>query len=132
QGLGGVGIEFIFGSALHVQSCVIRNFEGGGSLIANGIFFAPQADNQQLFVSDTIIFNNGSGTARSAAITIIPLSAAGSAKVVLDRVRLENNVDGLLIDSRNATGGGGLRVIVRDSAISGNAANGIRAVTSPG
>jgi hypothetical protein len=128
-GLGQEGIEFNTGSALHIQNCVIRNFEGGG--ISTGIIFVPHANNQQLFVSDTIIFNNGSG-ASSAGIFIEPLFTTGSADVVLDRVHLENNVDGLLIDSHFATGGAGIHVIVRDSVISGNAGNGIHAVTTAG
>src|SRR5262249_47748763 len=53
------------------------------------------------------------------------------ADVVLDRVHLENNVDGLIIDGA-ATGGPGSHVVVRDSVMSGNAANGIHAYTLAG
>jgi len=49
---------------------------------------------------------------------------------VLDRVHLENNVNGIVIES--VVGGEGVHVIVRDSVISGNAANGFHAVVSPG
>ena len=130
QGVGQEGIEFNTGSALHIQNCVIRNFEGGAP-ISTGIIFVPHANNQQLFLSDSIVFNNGSG-ASSAGILIVLLFTANSADVVLDRVHLENNVDGLQIDSHSGTGGTGLHVVVRDSVISGNFGNGIRAITSAG
>jgi len=130
QGVGQQGIEFFFGSALHIQNCVIRNFEGGPPT-STGITFLPHSSNQQLFLSDSIIFNNGSG-ASSAGIAIVLLFAPNNVDVVLDRVHLENNVDGLLIDTHTATGGNGIHVIVRESVISGNFGNGIHAVTASG
>ena len=123
---GAVGIELIAGSALHVQNCVIRNLEGGGS--AFGIFFLSST-NSQLFVSDTIIFNNGNSTG-SGGILILPL-ASGSANVALDRVQLENNVVGLRVESGFNLGDGG-HVVLRDSVVSGNASDGIAAHTAAG
>jgi hypothetical protein len=119
------GIIFNTGSALHIQNCVIRNFESFGGL---GLNFQPSG-HSQLFVSDTIIFNNGN-TPGNGGVLIAP-QGTGTADVVLDRVHLENNVDGLLIYGTGATGGGS-HVVVRESVLSGNAANGIRAVTQPG
>src|SRR5262249_29802100 len=49
----------------------------------------------------------------------------------LDRVHVENNVDGLLIKG-DFTAGAGTHTVVRDSVISGNAQNGIHAFTLPG
>src|SRR5262249_55702882 len=86
------------------------------------------ADTAQLFVSDTMIFNNGSGAVSGG---IVVISGLGPAKVVLDRVHLENNVDGLLILGRNQFVGSVL-VVVRDSVISGNASNGVHALTQAG
>ena len=51
--------------------------------------------------------------------------------VVLDRVHLENNVVGLLVDGSVSTGNGA-HVIIRDSVVSGNASDGIRAFSLPG
>src|SRR5215470_13273487 len=45
---------------------------------------------------------------------------------------LENNVEGLFIDSTFTGTGNGAHVIVRDSVLSGNAGNGIRALTQAG
>ena len=125
QGTAAVGILIRQASAVHIQNCVIRDFEAANSF---GIAYLPDR-NSQLFVSDTIIFNNGSSSL-TGGILIEP-QAGSRADVVLDRVHLENNVDGLLIDGA-ATSGPGSHVIVRDSVMSGNAANGIHAFTRPG
>ena len=125
-GAGTVGIQISSVSAVHIQNCVIRNLQASNSF---GIEFVP-VRNSQMFVSDTIIFNNGS-TSLTGGILIEPQNASSSANVVLDRVHLENNVDGLLIDGIVASGAGS-HVVVRDSVISGNAANGIHALTIAG
>jgi hypothetical protein len=121
---GQTGIEISSASAVHIQNCVIRNFEVNGT--GFGITLIT-GSSTQLFVSDTIIFNNGS-VANTGGILINP---GGSAKVVLDRVHLENNVFGIMA-SGSASTGSGIHLVVRDSVISGNAANGIHAVTKAG
>jgi len=126
QETGAVGIAIFQVSAVHVQNCVIRNFEQAGS--GYGITLNP-SNNTQLFVSDSIIFNNGSG-AGTAGVFIRP-GATGSANVVLDRVHLENNVVGLWVDGTNSTGNG-THLVIRDSVVSGNAGDGIYAVSASG
>jgi len=131
QSSGTTGIVINQASAVHIQHCVIRNFQDSNSANggnAFGLTMVPSG-RSQLFVSDTIIFNNGHVSATSG-ILIEPLSATGRADVVLDRVHLENNVHGLFVAGFNATGAGA-HVIVRDSVISGNASNGIYAQTAP-
>src|SRR5262249_22177857 len=93
-----------------------------------GIGLSP-SNNAQLFVSDTIIFNNGSG-AISAGIYIVPLATI-SLNVVLDRVHLENNVRGLWVDGSLSTGNGS-HVAIRNSVVSGNAGDGILATSLAG
>jgi len=119
------GIYVNSGSALHVQNCVIRDYEGSPGW---GIQFSPVGDSK-LFVSDTIVFNNGS-IADSGGILVLPQSTA-TAAVVLDRVHLENNVLGLRVDGTISTGTGS-HVVVRDSVVSGNARDGIIAITAAG
>jgi len=129
QAIANIGISFVRGSALHIQNCVVRNFEPSNST-GFGIIFEPAGSNpQQLFVSDTLIYNNGS-FAGTAGI-LVSGTFGGSGSLVLDRVHLENNVEGIFINGKNGTSAG-LRVIVRDSVISGNAANGIHAETAAG
>jgi len=124
---GAVGIRMVGSQTVHIQNCVIKNFEG---IAAYGIIFdAFGAVPTQVFVSDTIIFNNGS-TADSGGILVINGASAGG-NVVLDRVHLENNVIGLKVDG-SANIGNGMHVVVRDSVVAGNAGDGIRAVSVPG
>lgn len=126
---GSIGIDFFHGSALHVQNCVVRNFEDGNSG-AVGLVFQPTGTSQ-LFVSDTLVYNNGS-TANSGGVRIAVAGANASAAAVLDRVRLENNVFGLQILGTGSIGTAGSHVILRDSVISGNFGNGIHALTTAG
>src|SRR5262249_55184542 len=109
-GVNGFGLLIARAAAVHVQNCVIRNFQGG--VDPAGIIMGA-GSNIQLFVSDTIVFNNGI-TDQSGGIVIVANSGfAGNA--VLDRVHLENNVLGLWVDGSRATSGNGVHVIIRDS-----------------
>src|SRR5262249_41482264 len=81
------------------------------------------------FVSDTLIYNNGS-SGGTGGILLQP-SGTISSRVVLDRVHLENNVVGLWVDGRLSNGNGS-RALIRDSVVSGNASDGITAISTPG
>ncbi len=98
------GIYFSSGAALHVQNCLIRRG-------AAAIFFRPSAADSELTVSDCTIADS-----IGAGIVIAPLG--GSAKVVLDRVRMFNRSQGLAAN-------GPANVTVRDSVAAGNTAEGI-------
>jgi len=126
QGVGWIGIIITAASAVHIQNCVVRNLEGAGSSF--GLVMLPSG-NTQLFVSDTIVFNNGS-VASTGGIAIEPLGT-GNANVVLDRLHLENNVVGLLVNGASGTGNGA-HVVIRDSVVSGNASDGILATSASG
>ena len=124
------GIDFRSGSALHMQNCVIRNFQKSG-VAGNsgvGILFEPSG-NSLLVATDTVVFNNGTVTA-TGGIIIQPLGT-GSANVILDRLHLENNVRGLWVDGSQGTGNGA-HVVIRDSVASANANDGILATSAPG
>jgi len=128
-GGGTRGIDIGRASAVHIQNCVIRNFQAPGD--AFGVVFEPTF-NSQLFISDTVIFNNGSTTATAGAY-VIPFHNI-NANVVLARVHLENNVIGLWVDGSGAgqPTSGSAYVIVRDSVVSGNVSHGIEALSVPG
>jgi len=123
-GGGGSGISIGHASGVHVQNCVVRNIQSPGQY---GITFVPGA-NSQLFISDTIIFNNGIDKF-TGGIAIQP-QGAPSVNVVLDRVHVENNVVGLWVDGR-VSPGNGAHVVLRDSVVSGNLNDGIRATSQP-
>jgi len=126
QGSGTAGIQVLRLAALHMQNCVIRNFTP--NINDWGILFTPSS-RSKLFISDSIIYNNGSGSGGSGLL--IAPTGTGSADVVLDRVHVEDNVGGLKVDGTLGTGNGA-RVVLRDSVISGNIGDGILAISAPG
>jgi hypothetical protein len=109
------GILFSNGTALHIQNCVFRNF-AAESLSFNTNIRA------KLFVSDSIFIHNGIGLA------VLPHST-GSADVVLERIEIQGNQFGLLLDSSFATGGNGIHAVLRDGIASGNDIDGIVVTT---
>ncbi|MEI9990627.1 MAG: hypothetical protein WDM86_11365 [Rhizomicrobium sp.] len=125
------GINFIQGAVLHVEHCKIRGNNAAGSTVGYGIRFAP-ATAASLYVADTIIADNGSGsggTATGAAIGIV-LPAGGSANVVLDRVRMEANTNGFYADT-TATTGAGINATITDSVSSGGYVGVLATGTTP-
>jgi len=121
-GMGRAGINIATVSAVHIQNCVIRNFQGSGPSAGYGIALEPTGSTQ-LFVSDTIIYNNGS-TADSGGILIDAGGQFAGVKAMLDRVHVENNVIGIKVDGTGSFGSG-FHVTVRNSVVSGNVATGI-------
>ena len=130
-----VGINIGTASAVHIQNCIVTGFQdtgfpADGGHSAFGISLAPSG-RTQMFVSDTLIYNNGAASF-TGGILIEPQNANSAADAVLDRVHLENNVDGILIDGAVAAGSAGSHVVVRDSVMSGNVGSGIHAFTQSG
>lgn len=114
-GSGLNGVRFIAGGALHVQNSVIRNFRGAGG---NGIDFNPSSGLSELFVTDTIISENGDGT-NGNAILVRPTGTA-LARVVISRSTLANNTNGLVVDTGATAVSGTSRVTFADSVSAGN------------
>ena len=125
-GTGLAGISVIQAAAVHVQHCRIANFRSG---VATGILFVPAAGTTgELFVSDTIISENGTGTTGGGII----VKAVGSvvANATLTRVLVDNNVLGVQTDGTGSTGV--IRTTITDSTISGNSNAGVHALTPGG
>jgi hypothetical protein len=116
------GISFIGGGALHVDKCLIKSFHGAAPN-GIGLDFAPSIAGE-LFVSDTVLIDNGSGT-QGQGIRIAP-SGSGSAKVAIERVRAENNAVG--IEAIATTTSGTMYITIRDTLASGNRSTGFSAV----
>jgi hypothetical protein len=130
-GKGDDGIRFESGAALHVQNSVVRGFQSGNGY---GIHFIP-SNTAALFVSDTLIANNGAivpnpkGAAApplhiGGGILIAPLT--GMATVSIDRTHLEKNIVGI---SASAGAAGQTLVSVWDSVMAGNLDFGIAATS---
>jgi hypothetical protein len=120
------GVKFNSGGTLIVQNCAIRNFTGG-SPNGYGIAFTPSGASS-LFVSDTVVSHNGTGTA-GGGVFIQP-TGTGTAQATLVRVNSVNNVFGIRADGSASTGG--VSVTVSDSTTASNAYSGMTAFTAAG
>jgi hypothetical protein len=120
QGL--IGIRFLAGSTLHVQNCVIKNFVGTA-----GIAFTPNST-AQLYVSDTVITNNGVGPTGGGILVANLNAGANPVLAVINRVQVNGN-NGFGIKFDGTTGTGQINGTVRDSVSAGNSSNGIWATT---
>ena len=125
-GTGVNGINIIgAGSIVHIHKTQIRNCRGGGS----GIVVAPSSGNHEVYVADSYITDNGTGTT-TGGITIRPTVAA-TANLTVNRTQIENNFVGIIADGASSTGPA-INVVLRDSLVSGSANNGITATTTAG
>ena len=111
RGTANIGISFFSGAALHVHNCVIRR-------TTDGIRFAPASGTSELTVADSVIADTSQG-----GILVFP-SGSGGAKVVLDRVRMENTSGSGILFTGQATDGS-ITATVRDSVSAGNGNTGI-------
>jgi Periplasmic copper-binding protein (NosD) len=117
------GIDFQNGAALFIENCVIERFEYGNSNA--GIYFAPTSGTAKLYVTDSVIKNNG--TATDGGGIIIQPAAGAEADVVIERSKVENNRAGIVAISRGTVHGA-----VRDSVVSGSTASWGIGVSGPG
>lgn len=107
--LGHSGIVFLASGGLHIENCVINGFDGGIFVGGGG----------RLYVKDTVARNNaGSGLVVSSTI--------GTARVVVDRCRFENNGNGVFCNEL-----GSARLTIRDSIASDNTFAGFSARIAP-
>jgi len=113
------GIRVLSAGSVHIHKVQIRGVRGGGS----GIIVDPSAAAVEVLISESYITDNGTSTT-NGGITIRP-TATGSAKVVIDNVKIENNSVGIKIDTSGATGGGGITATVRNSVIAHNTNDGV-------
>jgi hypothetical protein len=111
------GIDFQNGAALFIENCVIENWNDSG---VAGIHFAPSTGTAKLYVTDSVIKNNGNASG-GGGIVIEPAAGAG-AYVTIEGSKIENNQLGIF-----AGGMGSVRGVVRDSVVADNASSGIYA-----
>jgi hypothetical protein len=121
-GTGLFGIDAQKMAALYIENCIIANFNpdevNNGPFL--GIKFEPSA-NAQLFVTGTVISENGNSGSISGGLYIVPASGV-TATVSIDRSQINGNIFGIIADG---TGGGIIKGTITDSVVSGNAQNGI-------
>jgi hypothetical protein len=115
-GTGINGIRLLAGGVLHIQNVKIRAFN---STNGQGVLFAPSGASQ-LTIVDTTIDDNGS--ASSGGGILIQPNGTGSAKVVLQDVRLQNNASSAFKIDTTGNTGSGVTAVVQGSQITGSAA----------
>ena len=120
-GSGLTGINFTSGASLVVEDVLIQNQNGTTSV---GLRFAP-AGAAQLSVTNTLITDNGSAGV-GGGIRIAPSGANGTARVVLNNVRVTNNLNNALtVDTTGNTNGQGITILINDSQFTNSGAGGI-------
>jgi hypothetical protein len=129
KGTGLVGVNFANGAALFVENCVIANFNGGASGEGIGIKFQPISGTAaELYVADSIIASNG--LAASGGGIIIQPAGTATARVTVERTRVENNTYGIFANGIGATGT--IAMQIHNSVAAGNVNDGISAFTASG
>src|SRR5690348_14094162 len=97
---GATGIQFTSGKSLTIQNSFVRNFTG------SGISFAPSGT-ATLFVSDTVVSNNGSNG-------VLVQSGSNAVNAALTRVTASGNGVGILAS------GSGVSLAVTDAVANSN------------
>ena len=113
NGAGVNGINFTGGGTLHVHKTRVRGFRGSTSNRAFGINFVPSAA-AKLFVSDSVITDNGAGFGGSG-ILVAPASAVVATASIVN-CRVENNLLGIRTIGTPTT----TNVAIADSSFVGN------------
>jgi hypothetical protein len=129
MGTGTAGIRLSNAAALFIENCLIANFNGGAAGDGIGIKLQPPAGViTDLYVLDSSVASNGRA-ADGGGIVVQP-TGTGSARVAIERTRVENNTYGIFA---NATGGEGTTAMqIRDSVAAASTFDGISAFTAPG
>ncbi len=116
-GTGLNGISFVAGGFLYVENCTINNFS------QFGIDFAPTSGSGKLFLTDSVLRNNGVG-ASGCGLHLIASTTPGFIASV-DGLRSENNVCGIKAETQGV-------ITVRNSLAANNSFSGFSAVTPSG
>jgi hypothetical protein len=107
-GSGLVGINFVTGLSLEIDNVTISRFTGGA---ATGIKFSPNTGSSTLFVNNSTITTNGIAPQSGGGIVV--QTAGGTAAVVINKTRIENNSVGVSAVSTS----GAITMTVRDSIV---------------
>jgi hypothetical protein len=114
-----VGVAAFQVGALRIEQCKIFGF------VSHGVAFpVPTGLGSELYVSDSVISENGNGI-------IIDASGTATVRVSLSNVKLDNNRNGLFVRS-NAGSTGLISLSLRDSTAAGNSNNGIQVIALGG
>ncbi len=123
---GVIGIHANGGANVRIEKCRISSFRNGA---ATGIVYtAPAGTAGELYIADTVVTE--SGTDDSNGGIKIGAVGTGSVRAILERVQVQNNSTGILVDGTGSTGG--IWVTVRNSVSAGNGRSGVLAIMPTG
>jgi hypothetical protein len=115
----GPGVDFFSGASLLIDHCEIHGFR------ERAISFAPQFAAQKLFVTDTVLSNNG---ASNFASVDLDNALDGNGTAHFERVQVLHAIgNGIRVDTTN--GPGAFDVELHDVVVDGASASGIVAVS---
>lgn len=115
------GVRFIAGGTLIIQKSVIKNFRSAVAGNGFGLTVTPSTGVAEVYVSDTVISEAGSG-ANGGAVFAKP-SGSASVNMLLDRVQVLDSVMGIRLDG--STTSGSINLVFRDSTNAGHPNSGI-------
>src|SRR5262245_59195706 len=117
-GLAGNGVSVFQVGALRIEQCKIFGFNG------TGIDFGVNPGvGSELYVSDSLISENGTGGATSGIF--VTTVGTGTARVSLSNVKLDNNRTGLYVNTVPGSTGR-ISLSMRNSTAAGNGQSGIQ------
>ena len=120
-GTGTAGISFKSGAAMHVDNVLVYAFAGGPGLIV-----APASGAAEIYVSNLTVDD----TPNNPGVMIQP-TGTGTVTAIFDGLTLNNNANGILVDSSASTGAAGVVAVIQNSLIS-EGSYGVSAVSAPG
>jgi hypothetical protein len=126
-----VGVDFRNGSSLRLENVKISGIQTAspGGPAGIGLRFAPPSGvTAKLHVIDSDIADNG--LTNSGGGIVIQPAGSGSARVVIERTRVENNTYGIFANGMESTGV--IAVQLADTSAANNTFNGISAFTAAG
>ncbi|HEY1708959.1 MAG TPA: hypothetical protein VGG10_11895 [Rhizomicrobium sp.] len=133
DGLGGsagtpsiTGVRFQSGAALYIRHCAIFGFQTPNAGVGNawGVFFGPGSGTSQLFIDDSQIYANGSGTI-GGGIDIAP-TLTGNVQVAINDTQVSGNAAGIRVDGTDLnTGTAGITASIDGVKSTGNKTYGL-------
>jgi hypothetical protein len=122
------GLRIIAGASVTLEDSVIRAYNAANGL---GISFQPSGSTVLNIVNTTISNNGAAGS--GGGILIQPTGVGGTARVVMDEVRILGNQNfGISVNTTGSTSGQGITIAINESQISTNAAGGISLIQPAG
>jgi hypothetical protein len=117
------GISVVQVGALLVEQCKISGFAGQGIN-----FGVPSGVGSELYVSDSVISENGSSIIIIRGGILVAPSGTATVRASLSNVKLDNNFSGLIVRSIGPSTGQ-ISLSMRDSTAAGNSTNGIQIIS---